>query len=61
MRKWRGRLNLLLILLVKKKILSTAQCDKMTEQFLEFVDCGLKVNIVKFENFSASDTNLDNF
>ena len=40
-------------------ILSTAQCDKMTERFLEFIDYDLKVNIVRFENFSANDNNLD--
>ena len=33
----------------------------MTEQFLEFIDCGLKVNIMKFENFSANDNNRDAF
>ena len=33
----------------------------MTKQFLEFIDYDLKVNIVKFENFSANNTNLDNF
>ena len=55
------RLNLLLSHLEKQKILSTAQCDKMTEQFLEFIDYNLKVNIVKFENFSANDTNFDDF
>ena len=53
------RLNLLLTHLEKQKILSTAQCDKMTEQFLEFIDYDLKINIVKFEKFSANDTNLD--
>ena len=37
--------------LEKQKILSTAQCDKITEQFLEFIDYDLKVNIVKFVNF----------
>ena len=55
------RLNLLLSHLEKQKILSTAQCDKMTEQFLEFIDYNLKVNIVKCENFSANDTNFDDF
>ena len=55
------RLNLLLTHLEKRKILSTAQYDKMTEQFLEFIDYDLKVNIVRFENFSANDTNLDRF
>ena len=40
-------------------ILSTAQCDKMTERFLEFIDYDLKVNIVRFENFSANDNTLD--
>ena len=34
-----------------KGILPTAQCDRMTEQFLEFIDYDLKVSIVKFENF----------
>ena len=52
---------MLLTHLEKQKILSTAQCDKITEQFLEFIDFDLKVNIVKFENFSANDTNLDDF
>ena len=33
----------------------------MTEQFLVFIDYDVKVNIVKFENFSANDTNLDDF
>ena len=33
----------------------------MTERFLEFIDYDLKVNIVKFENFSANDDNLDDF
>ena len=33
----------------------------MTEQFLEFIDYYLKVNIVKFESVSANDTNLDDF
>ena len=33
----------------------------MAEQFLEFIDYDLKVDIVKFDNFSANDTNLDNF
>ena len=42
------RLNLLLTHLEKRKILSTAQYDKMTEQFLEFIDYDLKVNIVSF-------------
>ena len=55
------RLNLLLTHLEKQKILSTAQCDKMAEQFLEFSDYDLKVNIVKFENFSSNDTNLHDF
>ena len=55
------RLNLFLTHLEKQKILSTLQCDKMTEQFLEFIDCGLKVNIMKFENFSANDNNRDAF
>ena len=55
------RLILFLTHLEKQKILSTLQCDKMTEQFLEFIDCGLKVNIMKFENFSANDNNLDAF
>ena len=55
------RLNLLLTHMEKQKILSTAQCNKMTEQILEFVDYNLKVNIVKFENFSANDTNLEDF
>ena len=45
------RLNFLLTHLEKQKILSTAQCDKITEQFLEFIDYDLKVNIVKFVNF----------
>ena len=45
------RLNLLLTYLEKQKILSMAQCDKITEQFLEFIDYDLKVNIVKFGNF----------
>ena len=51
---------MLLTHLEKQKIL-TAPCHKVTEQFLEFIDYDLKVNIVKFENFSANDTNLDNF
>ena len=53
------RLNLLFIHLEKQKILSTAQCNKMTEQFLEFIDFDLKLNVKKFENFSVNDTNLD--
>ena len=56
-----SRLNLLLTHLENQKILSTTQCHKMTEQFLKFIDFNLKVNIVKFENFSANDTNLDDF
>ena len=52
---------MLLIHLEKQKILLTAQCNKTTEQFLEFIDFDLKLNIVKFENFSANDTNLDDF
>ena len=50
---------MLLTHLEKQKILSTAQCNKMTEQFPKFIDYDLKVNIVKFENFSENDTNLD--
>ena len=50
---------MLFIHLEKQKILSTAQCNKMTEQFLEFIDFDLKLNILKFENFSANHTNLD--
>ena len=55
------RLYLLLTHLEKQKIVSAAQCDKMTEQFLEFIDYDLKVLIVKFKNFSAKYTPLDNF
>ena len=55
------RLNLLLTHLEKQKILWTAQCNKMTEQILEFINYDLKVNIMKFENFSANDTNLEDF
>ena len=33
----------------------------MTEQFLEFIDDDLKVNIAKFENFSVINTKIEDF
>ena len=33
----------------------------MTEQFLEFIDDDLKVNIAKFENFSVINTKIEHF
>ena len=33
----------------------------MTEQFLEFIDDDLKVNIAKFENFSIINTKIEDF
>ena len=33
----------------------------MTEQFLEFIDDDLKVNIAKFESFSVINTKIEDF
>ena len=41
--------------------LSSAQCDKINEQFLEFLDDELKINVEIFQSFSCSEITLDGF
>ena len=46
---------------MKLKILSSAQCDKINGQFIEFLDDELKINMEIFQSFSCDETALDDF
>ena len=54
-------MSALLTHLMKLKILSSAQCDKINAQFLEFLDDELKINVEIFQSFSCDETALDDF
>ena len=47
--------------LMELKILSSAQCDKINGQFLEFLDDELIINVEIFQSFSCNETALDDF
>ena len=55
------KMSALLTHLMKLKILSSAQCDKINGQFLEFLDDELKINVEIFQSFSCDETALDDF
>ena len=46
---------------MKLKILTSAQCDKITEQFTYFTDSQLKLYAEKFRCFDSSTKDLDEF
>ena len=50
------KMSALLTHLMKLKILSSAQCDKINGQLLE-----LKINVEIFQSFSCDETSLDDF
>ena len=54
-------MSALLTHLMKLQILSSAQCDKINGQFLEFLDDELKINVEIFQSFSCNETALDDF
>ena len=54
-------ISALLTHLTKLKILSSAHCDKINGQFLEFLDDKLKINVEIFQSFSCDETVLDYF
>ena len=54
-------MSALLTHLMKLKILSSAQCDKINGQFIEFLDDELKINMEIFQSFSCDETALDDF
>ena len=55
------KMSALLTHLMKLKILSSAQCDKINGQFIEFLDDELKINMEIFQSFSCDETALDDF
>ena len=55
------KMSALLTHLMKLKILSSAQCDKINGQLLEFLDDELKINVEIFQSFSCDETALDDF
>ena len=55
------RLNKLLSHLMKLNILSTTQCDKITEQYNEFTENQVKLNLHKFQSFTRYEMDLDDF
>ena len=55
------KMSALLTHLMKLKILSCAQCDKINGQFIEFLDDELKINMEIFQSFSCDETALDDF
>ena len=46
---------------MKLRILSSAQCDKINGQLLEFLDDELKINVEIFQSFCCDETALDDF
>ena len=54
-----NKLKRLLTHLMKRKILTLVQCDKITEQFTDFTDSQLKVYAEKFYCFDSSTKDLD--
>ena len=55
------KMSALLTHLMKLKILSSVQCDKINGQFIEFLDDELKINMEIFQSFSCDETALDDF
>ena len=56
-----NKLKRLLTHLMKLKILTSIQCDKITEQFTYFTDSQLKLYAEKFRCFDSSTKDLDEF
>ena len=56
-----NKLKRLLTHLMKLKILTSVQCDKITEQFTDFTDSELKLYAKKFCCSDSSTKNLDEF
>ena len=46
---------------IKLKILSSAQCDNINGQFLEFLVNELKIKVEIFQSFSCDETALEDF
>ena len=56
-----NKLKRLLTHLMKLKILTLVQCDKITEQFTDFTDSQLKLYAEEFCCFDSSTKDLDKF
>ena len=56
-----NKLKRLLTHLMKLKILTSVQCDKITKQFIDFTDFQLKLYAEKFCCFDSSTKDLDEF
>ncbi|XP_057299676.1 uncharacterized protein LOC130630266 [Hydractinia symbiolongicarpus] len=55
------KLRSMLTYLVKLRVLTSFQCDKITEEFNEFSDHNLKLHIDKFQSFDRFQEDLDEF
>ena len=56
-----NKLKRFLTHLMKLKILTLVQCDKITEQFTDFTASQLKLHAEKFHFFDSSTKDLDKF